>query len=88
MVWFWHWAIRMPFAAVGICAFAMAVAGIVEWSLGLSGLAGGAIVADAAHHVGNRAKRRSKKRGIVEAPDRNSFFDYTDYERPAEKRAA
>jgi hypothetical protein len=89
MVWFWHWAIRATFAAAGTCAFLMAAAGIIEWSLGLSTFAACAIVADAAHHVGNRAKRRRhRKLGIVEAPAGHSFFDYTDYERPSEKRAA
>jgi hypothetical protein len=88
MVWFWHWAVRGPFAALGICAFGMAAAGVIEWSLGLSTLAVSAIAADAAHHLGNRAQRRRQKRhGIVEAPHGHSFYDYSDYER-SEKRAA
>jgi hypothetical protein len=89
MVWFWHWAVRAPFATFAVLGIGAAAAGIIEWGLGLSALAAGAVVADIAHHIGNRARRRRRKRlGIVEGVRPHSFYDFSDYERPADQRAA
>jgi hypothetical protein len=89
MVWFWHWAVRAPFTALAVVGVAAPAAGIIEWGLGLSALAAGAVVADIAHHMGNRALRRRRKRlGIVEGERHHSFYDFSDYERPADQRAA
>jgi hypothetical protein len=89
MGWIWHWAVRAPFAALAVLGVGAAAGGIIEWGLGLSALALGALVADIAHHLGNKSLQRRRKRlGIVEAPRHHSFYDFSDYERPADQRAA
>jgi len=67
MAFFWHWIVRAPFALAGLACLALGVYGAFDWSLALSGLTIGALVADVAHHLGHGVHNRRRKKALREA---------------------
>jgi hypothetical protein len=88
MAFFWHWMVRVPFAAAGIASLAGGAFGALDWSLSLSGLAIGALCADAAHHLGNHAHRRAHRKAAREALERAATVRKHMLEERRETRAA
>lgn len=66
MVFFWYWVVRLPFGVAAVACLLGGVASVVEWSVSLMGLAVFAVIADAAQHLGDHARRRSRERLVVE----------------------
>ncbi len=66
MAIFWTWFVRNPCFLFGGIFLAGGALSIIEWSLSLVGLMVFALVGDAAHHLGRRARKRAEARKEVE----------------------
>ncbi|MCK6563567.1 MAG: hypothetical protein L6Q80_02320 [Dehalococcoidia bacterium] len=70
MVAFWSWGVRNPALAMALLGLVSGVAGVVAWSISLMALALGLVVADSAHHLAGRARRRKNRRSLAFEADR------------------
>jgi hypothetical protein len=59
MATFWTWAVRNPCALVAALALAAGFTEVLEWSAALMLTMVAAVMADAAQHLGSKARKRA-----------------------------
>lgn len=57
---FWKLGVRAPFLFIAAASLALSAAGVADWSLGLTGLAFGAVVAAAANRLHKKIAARER----------------------------
>jgi hypothetical protein len=68
MVIFWVWGVRNPCVALGALATAAGTTGVADWSISLATLMVLGMCAEAANHLGRRAKaRRDRHQAVITA---------------------
>ena len=58
MASFWQWGVRNPALLVAAVSLAAAAASVIEWPLGLAGVASFGVIAKIANHLCRLARRR------------------------------
>ncbi|GAB4331641.1 MAG: hypothetical protein Kow0010_17170 [Dehalococcoidia bacterium] len=61
MTTFWHWCVRNPALLIAAVSLAAAAASVIEWPLGLAGIALFGVIAKLANHLGRLARRRQHR---------------------------
>jgi hypothetical protein len=68
MATFWTWAVRNPCVLVAALGLASGFTEVLEWSAALMLTMVGAVMADAAQHLGSKARKRAERaRAVSEA---------------------
>ncbi len=75
MIMLWKWGFRVPFAVVAIVSLALSVAGVADWSLGASGMAFGAVVAE--RNVAEDGQRLMHATEMQDGSDIRAFLAIT-----------
>ena len=69
------WGLRAPFAGIAILSGLLSIGGVTDWSLGMTGMAFGAVVASAANRLlGKATARKEEKLAEIQRNQRHDLL--------------